>query len=279
MMSSSSFKKILEIKLTHEYFETSVSRAITMHFDSNTEALSRQFDMRLHHSGDGTYRLFANSESSTEAFLRRIKTETSSDYFEFYLHISDPNFYNFTQIPIHINPYYNYASDVIENTIEGNTVLLSPNSNNERANGEFASIKIYFKDILDNAVVEHLFLIAFKARATYWRYYIINSSQINLSHPKIKGNPEVSFNSPQHVTVENGQHALEFTTRKALKLSEAPNYKFSLFNGSLETNPSGEDSVTSDLIFSGLPSPNPANLKFAVENGIQKVFSLMYLYI
>ncbi|MDO6595320.1 hypothetical protein Q4512_00245 [Oceanihabitans sp. 2_MG-2023] len=269
-MSTVSYKKICTIKITHEYFNASLAEGVSLSLGWITEQIKNRFDIQIQTMQD-SLNIFINSEFATEAFLKSIESVTTNNYFDFNMVISDSDFYNYTNIPFGFIPSYLYASNAIENKSNPNTVELIPKPSAENSNDKFATIKIYFQDIIEASSERQEFLIALTARATFWQYHIINR---NLSNPSIQGNVDVSFGAPKQVVLKNGQQAISFTANKPLKLSQTPKYTFDLIDVKEENN-----QVITKEIFSGLPNASPQNLEISIEHGNQKLLSQIYIYI
>lgn len=272
-MSTVSYKKICTIKITHDYFSNSIDGNIQIFPGLITQQLLNRFDIQIQNT-QGSCNIYINSESSTEEFLSYLESVTSNNFFDLNMQVASPNFYSYTDIPMDSNASYLYESNASENSIDTNVVLLSPKANTAILNTTFAEVKIYFQDIIENPSEEHMFLIALKARATFWQYFIINNSQINLSNPFIKGDNEMGFHEQKQVTIKNGQEALEFTTKQPIKLSASPKYQFDLCD---RISKNGQ--TRTKKIFAGLPNPDPTNLSVIINDGNQKVLSPMYIYV
>ncbi|MBQ0788016.1 MAG: hypothetical protein KBT69_10980 [Oceanihabitans sp.] len=272
-MSITSYKKIFSIKITHDYFDSSFAESVNLTVGKETQRLVSLYNIKLRIVGYSCS-LFINSETSTEDFLNYLESVTSTNYFDFNIHIVDSSFYNYTNISFNSNPSYLYESNASGNSLDTNTTLLNPKVDTVSLNNEFAIIKIYFQDIMEAPSEGQDFLIAFRSRATLWQYYIINRTAINLSSPSIQGNSDVSFSGPKQVTLQNGQQAIVFTSNQPLKLSQTPKYTFDLMDVRVENN-----QVISKKIFSGLPHPNAGQLEISTENGNPVFSSPMYIYV
>ncbi|MBU2939240.1 hypothetical protein KO494_06785 [Lacinutrix sp. C3R15] len=100
-------------------------------------------------------------------------------------------------------------------------------------------------------------------------YDIINTSQITLSKPFIKGDVNESFHESKKVTLQNGEHAIVLTYKAPLKLLALSKYQFDLVDVQHEM---------SKKILS-LPALSSAHIRVITENEIQKKIAPIYIYL
>ncbi|MBW2937637.1 hypothetical protein KXJ69_05935 [Aureisphaera sp. CAU 1614] len=267
-MANQTYQLLFQIGLFHTYFESGSSEnAIDLIIENQTQRLFERYGFVLQKK-DSVFFLYHTHEGSLSDYLNEIEVASNRNFFEFKMVVKDDSFFGYTELPVDKQFTYLYESDNYRNSEILEDVILEPTET--PANTHFGEIKIYFKDIVASTLVVPRFDIQFKARATRWDYYIINTRDMNLETLSIETNEDFQFLGPEQVTIANGQGALKLTSGHILlPLSSKSKYTFNLitiYNGD-------QKSVI------GLPHANPDNLQTYQENGIIKFSSPMYIYI
>ncbi len=271
-MSVVSYKKIFRIKITHDYFSDLIDGSISLTLGLIMEELKKRFDIQIQNI-QSAYNIYINSEVSTEVFLSHLESTTSNHFFDFNIQVSNPNFYNYSDIPTDFIGTYVYESNASENRLDTNVTLLNPKINTTVSHNLLGEVKIYFHDILENPSGATTFLIALKARATFWQYDIVQSKLDRFSNLYVDGSFSNFFEGPEQVTLPNNKVAVRFITPQPLKLSEVPKYKFQLFG--IRTTASA---LNKNLNME-LPIPDGRFTITNNENRDHKVLSPMYIYL
>ncbi len=229
-------------------------------------------------NGVNGFELYVEAASSLNGWLENIQQATGEVFFDFDIECSNPAFINFTDLPLGEIVKLAYNSSITENTGTGNSLKLVETFSSNSQPGQLGKLRVYFKDItLSTAGSYNKYIISFKARATQWQYYVINRSGELMDNPVITGTPDIPFQGPTAVLLENGQQALLFSSgNKLLPLSIQPLYAFSLFNKFTASEIGPEDKTTLKTIIKCLPTPGE-NIVTKNENGEVMVFSPMYV--
>ncbi|MCK8480160.1 hypothetical protein [Psychroserpens algicola] len=276
-MSAVRYKKIFEIKITHAYFSTLIPEDLNILFGPITQDIIRRFDIQVKRTLSNCS-FYMNSESSIIDFINHLDSELTQNYFDFYIEIKSPYFYNYTQINLDTQQSVLYESRSAENTFTETSVVLNPIRHHLSSTDKFAEVNIYFQDIID--AVDAEFVIAFESRATYWQYLIIDRSDFHLKQPHIKSDQDITFQPPKLVTTQHGVQAFEMISEVPLKLSQQHHYTFSLYDVITDNFESpNESSQGLKKIINSLPGANANLITLKEENGKQKFLSPIYIYI
>jgi len=267
-MANQTYQPLFQIGLFHTYFENGFAEnAMDLLIGNHTKTLFEKYGFIMQNK-DGVFSLYHSHEGSLTDFLNEIEVATNSNFFEFKMVVKDSLFYNYTELSLDEQSTYLYESDNYRISEILEDVILEPTE--IPADTHFGEIMIYFKDIVASTLDVPRFDILFKARATRWDYYIINTRDMNLETLSIETNEDFQFLGPEQVTIANGQGALKLTSGHILlPLGSKSKYTFNLitiYNGD-------QKSVI------GLPHANPDNLQTYQENGIIKFSSPIYIYI
>lgn len=270
---NSQYKIIFSIQVFHEYFEKGICSCIAIQPNKATAKNINRYGFKINWNGN-TFEFYSNLYQNISDYLNYIQANSKRDCFEFDLTSSDSNFTLFTELPTNWANQFIYTSS---NTVyENQKLVLTAASIPSTNSAIIGSVKIYFKDIIAllSTNNECNYTIKYESRATQWRYYIINKSEIPLNNPEIVSKIPVDFEQAITVTLQNGNRALLFSSGKNLmKMSEIAKYQFDLVDRSTMSNQKGK------TIFKGLPNPSPKNISIEEENKEKIVTSSMYVYI
>ncbi|WP_204346429.1 hypothetical protein [Psychroserpens algicola] len=276
-MSTVRYKKIFEIKITHGYFSTLIPEDLNILFGPITQDIMRRFDIQVKRTLSNCS-FYMNSESSIIDFINHLDSELTQNYFDFYIEIKSPYFYNYTQIDLDTQQSILYESRSADNTFTETSIVLNPIQHHLSSTDKFAEVNIYFQDIID--AVDAEFVIAFESRATYWQYFIIDRSDFHLKQPHIISDQDISFQPPKLVTTQQGVQAFEIISEMPLKLSQQHHYTFSLYDVITDNSESpNESSQGLKKIINSLPGANANLITLKEENGKQIFLSPIYIYI
>ena len=267
------FNSIFSIQVFHEYFEKGSCNCLVFQPNRSTANLMNRYAFKINQNRNG-FQFYSSTSKSITAYLNYIEANTQQDFFEFDITSTDSNFTVFTALPTNWIGQFVYTSSNVHN--ENEKLILKADSSPNSTPNSIGSVKIHFQDLIAllNKTIECSYTITFESRATQWRYYIINKSEIQLNNPVIVSKTPIAFEEVTTVTLQNGNKALLFSSGENLmKMSEIAKYKFDLVDKSNTTNQTGK------IIFKGLPNPSPKKIGLEEEDGKKIVTSPMYVYI
>ena len=278
-MSLISYNKVFNLRVDHDYFSDGIAQGLIITPTVTTSTILDKYNFRLNLFSNG-FDFYSKDRENLAAFFTYVKAATATDSFEFNMSTSDANFYVFTDLPIEWQGIINYSSQYPENKKTDQQIELVGDLSQNMAINQVAHIALYFDDIIkaleQNTVVEYQ--IKFTARSTQWHYYLINSSQLDLTNVAIKSTPHIGFEAPQKVTLQNQQDALLFSSgAQQIKLSKVPEYKLDLIENT--TSEPVQSLTTYKTLFYGLPNASPDNFTVEQLDGDSIVISPMYVYI
>ena len=274
-MSRSNFQIAFNVDVSHSYFEHNICNCLRYSHGPVTRALARRFDLRIRKRVSG-FGFYINTRASLSSFLQYAAVATGQTYFDFEISASNPAFSFFTESPAGWLGRLVYDSNSGLNIHSGNIVQLVPEHVAGANAPNVGLLRVHFADMINNGSMQ--FTISYSARTTQWQYFIINSSAVQLQNPSVSGKTGISFTGPENVTMETGQQAILFTSgEKLLPLAEVPKYKFNLVNNSASNG--GQPASSTQVIFRGLPNPDPERIGTAMIGEAVRVVSPMYVYV
>jgi len=276
----SNFKIAFKLMVAHTYFEQGVCNCLQFIPDESTQKILNRFGFLIRNKVNG-FDLYSNSTTELPAYLTYIKKVAGQDFFTFKIKTNNSGFQSFTDLPVDWMGQILYDSQSITNVYDANTVKLTAALSADADNANIGNLIIRFDDVAKHADSQNgaQFNINYNARATQWQYYIINKSALNLNNTAVVGKFDISFNTPQQVTIENGQQALLFSSGGTMiPLSEVPKYKFDLVNNPILTDSINQNkSTATKTILKGLPTPDPRRFGLTSVDGKKQVSSPMYV--
>lgn len=242
---------------------------------SVTGVLARRFDVRIRKRVSG-FDFYINTRTSLSAFLQYAGSATGQTYFDFDISATSPAFNFFTDAPAGWLGQRVYDSSSVSNNRSGNIVQLIPAMIPGPDALCVSRLRVHFEDIINQGYTQ--FTISYAARRSQWQYFIVNASAVQLQNPLISGKTNISFTGPENVTIETGEQAMLFTSGENLiPLAEVPKYKFNLVNSSASKGGAGASST--QVIFRGLPNPDPIRIGTMMTGETISVISPMYVYV
>jgi hypothetical protein len=271
---ASNFQIAFSISVLHTYFEEDTCTCLRFNPGPAIKALSKRFELKQSNRIDG-FDFYINTRSSIPDFLAYAGKVTGYSFFDFEIETVEPTFNLFTDLPMGWLGQLVYQSNDNLNTRDGTVIQLHANRVPAASTTNLGTLAIHFEDIIQNGYTQYA--INYKARATQWQYFVINTSTVQLENPSISGKIPVSFDGPESVTTRTGQKALLFTSGdNLLPLSELPRYKFDLVNK--PARQTGQ-TLSPKVIFKGLPNPDPRRSGVATVGDDSRVVSPMYIYV
>ena len=270
---NTTYTSLFKITVAHSYYASGICECLHYTATADTKRWMEKYGMLLKLNTNG-FEVFTTTNQSIETHLNYIAQVSQNNYFAFAGITSDPNFYNFTNIPMDQLGVLSYTSDNNENITANETTQLAETFSSAAATQEAVSITITFNDIirLYKATNNVQFNIQMNARETQWKYYVINNSNQEFKQLAIQSDNDIQFSEPTAVTLQNGQNALLFSSETTkIPLKNTVQYTFNLIN--TKTTLTGNRTET---IIKGLPIPNPQNVQL---NNDHTIASLLYVYI
>jgi hypothetical protein len=212
--------------------------------------------------------LFIQDSSKLVSLLDYIQTVTGLSAFKFDINTSDPNFYNFTNLP------FNDLQSVSFSTNQKNSDgTLKINISNEAP--KLGTISFLFEDLKGD--LPKSYSIKFANKHTQWRYYVVQRSGINLSNPIVTGSDGSQFESPISTKIETGDSALLFVSSATIPMKERSEVTYNLVDKI--TVSTLDNSVKNRTIFKGLPISSPEAIMLDNSTVPPLFSSPIYIYI
>lgn len=281
-MMQSNFKTVFNIEILHTYFEKNICNCIGFEPCPATKSLIQRFGFVIRKQING-FELFADTRNDVTLLLNYIKTATNAACFNFDMRSTDGNFVYFTELPINYSGPLLYDSQCAKNITNAAGTQLSENFDNSNSAAHLGSLTIYFDDVINSLSSKKnaRFTINYTARATQWQYLVINKSNVPFNNPAVVSKTDIAFNHPEKVNLENGEHALLFSSGENLiPLSKVPRYHFDLVNnGYVNGSDFTKKALSQKMIFKNLPSPTPQRISITKTATNNRVSSLIYVYV
>jgi len=270
---STTYTSLFKITVAHSYYASGNCECLQYAANADTQTWMDKYGIILKLNTNG-FEIFTTSNQPIENHLNYITQVSQHNAFAFAGITTDPNFYNFTNIPMDQLGVLSYTSTNSENIATDETTQLAATFIKEASTQEAISITITFNDIIrfHNTNGNAQFSIQMNARETQWKYYVINNSNQEYKQLQIQSDTGIQFSEPTAVTLQNGQNALLLSSETTkIPLQNTTQHTFNLIN--TKATLSGNRTET---IIKGLPIPNPQNLQV---NNDHTIASFVYLYI
>ncbi|WP_298507635.1 hypothetical protein [uncultured Kordia sp.] len=268
------YTSLCKVTVSHTYYASNICECLRYQASQETTTMMNKYGFVLRLVNDG-FELYTSSNQSIETHLHYITQVSGATSFEFIGTTTDPNFSNFTNIPINELGVLTFASDqTVSNNTSDTKIQLTETFVTDTTADKTIAICIKFEDLirLQKTTSDISFLIQLQARETQWNYYIINNSNQEYNELAIEGSDKIQFTSPTETTLQNGQKALLFTSKTTkIPLKNEVTYTFDLVN--TKQTISGD---RKEVLIKGLPIPSPQNLQIQDDHTIA---SLIYVYI
>ncbi|MEM8584319.1 MAG: hypothetical protein AAGF87_08625 [Bacteroidota bacterium] len=302
------YLQLLSLHIHHDYYADGICRAIRLVPTQSAQQLLSAYHMRLVERV-GKVELYYQSEGNTVPFLG---SETQDFCLDFRLEVTDPLFYNFTDVDIsnlqqqgflsvwEINRDRLAAAEVFSGHVP-KMPPINQGENNQAAGGEASDRKIILQDGVDGRDFGLLRLVFplsggvsadwmnrqsipaiklnFSARSTTWRYYIISQSDSSAQTPiRIDGggtqmNGATFDLLPEKATLPNGQEAYVLQSSVPIPLRDRYDEHFKL---SVDEQVSGSGTP----INLDLPNASANQIKTFSSDGLPAgPYSDLYVYL
>jgi len=267
------YTSLCKVTVSHTYYASNICECLQYQASQETTTMMSKYGFVLRLMKDG-FELYTSSSQPIETHLNYITQVSGATSFEFIGITTDPNFSNFTNIPMNELGVLTFASDQTVSNTSDTKIQLAETFVTDTTAHKTIAISIKFEDLirLQKTMSNLSFLIQLQARETQWNYYIVNSSNQEYNELAIEGSDEIQFTSPTETTLQNSQKALLFISKTTkIPLKNEVTYTFDLVN--TKQTISGD---RKEVLIKGLPIPNPQNLQIQDDHTIA---SLIYVYI
>ncbi|WGH75698.1 hypothetical protein P8625_00620 [Tenacibaculum tangerinum] len=266
----SGYKKIVAVKVYHPYFYKGICKGVVYEPTVTTQTIMHKYGLKLQREQNG-FTLYIPSATELLSFLKYLSEVTAATSFTFRLTTLKTDFYFFTEFPVNEKGYYFCSTSNLVDKSK-NELVLSFKKEEDLSN-TVCKIQIDFTDLISSSVTNYI--VKFESRSTQWNYLIINNKSTYFEELHIEGTPTIQFSKPVDVTLENGQKALSFLSETtAITLQEKPKYKLNLIGKVTKLG-----THRTQMVYSGLPLPNPSVLEIVKQGTKHVIRSLMYVYI
>ncbi len=270
---STTYTLLFKVSVSHSYYASNVCECLVYNTTPETQTTFQKYGLMLRKTNDG-FEVYTTSNQATEAYLNYITQVAGQTAFEFLGTTTDQNFYYFTDIPMNEVGVLTFTSDQTTNNASNSNILLKETFVSQASTSYALQLSIAFKDIIQTQKTTNTvtYSIQLQARETQWIYYVINKSNQEYNQLEIQSTDEnIQFTAMEETTIQNGEKALPFSSQTQIPLTNEVTHQFNLIN--TKKTIAGE---RKEIIFKGLPIPNPQNLQIQNDHTIA---SLVYLYI
>ncbi len=271
-----SYSKMFSLEVFHSYYADNICRGFLYKPDTKTLEIIQRYSCIQNSTNEG-FELYSNTKNDFTNLLDYITKSTGVSSFTFQATTTQSLFYKFTDLPINSIGIVSYISNEIQSELSSNKIILKDKFITTKAANVVFEVTIRFEDLIQLYEKENTpnYQINFKARATQWKYYVINTTTKNYEKLTINSTTDIQFNVPEDVVLENGQKAQLFSLKNTvLPFSETPNYKFNLI-ATEEKN----GITRNKILIKGLPNPSPNQIQVNTNKKDALIASLMYVYI
>lgn len=260
----SNYTKVFSISIYHTYFNNQIN-TLVLNPNEETKRLIHSYGLKLMKS-ENSFQFYDQSDNGFNQLLEHIKQTSNIDAFKFDLISSDTSFYNYTELPIEFSGSIIFSSSNSSHNSTNDSMLLHPEFVENFASQKIGEVHLKFSDLISENPISYE--IKFKARSTYWQYYIFNRSEIKTENLHIDSHSNIEFSMPK-IALLNDNEAQVLTSKTLIPLHKTQTLKFDLIN-------KDNDSKT---LFTRLPSPQPNQIKISENDGETTMYSPMYIYL
>ncbi|WP_442266834.1 hypothetical protein ACSIGC_03795 [Tenacibaculum sp. ZS6-P6] len=275
-MLKSSFYKIVSLTVLHNYYTGNVCKDLKYEPAKESGDIINKYGFKIIITAVG-FELYVDRKENFSNLLNYITSTTGETTFKFHASTLNPLFYQFTELPINEIGITHFNTDNAIENVETNKLILTPSFRSTNSADYLFEFTIRFEDLikLNDEKKEANYEIKFEARATQWKYYIVNTTGQHLGKLSIKDTSGIQFSGPEQILLPNEQKAQLFSlVGDLLPFSEKPIYTFDLISNSIKNGVE-----RSKVVFKGLPKSNPKEIAINEELLSSKITSLMYVYI
>lgn len=272
-------ERLFQIRVAHGYFSSGVFESCSVSADADTQRLIDRYRL-LAGMSNGVFEVYASFRDGTAAFVRYLNELMDGEALRFLLTGDEAQFAYITDLPLDWVGQVKLSSKSGSSDNSGGIRLSQELSERivER-DGVLGVISIYPDDLQASGAADVCYLVDFTARSLYWKYYLVNRSNVRLQNPAICNRKQVRFDGPAPVLLPTGEAALRFVSGEMqFPLQQVPDVAFDLIDSFVP--PLQTDGKTVErCVIKGLPTPEPGQFGAALVDGKPYVFSEMYVYL
>lgn len=280
-MSTIHYKTLFNAVIEHDFYKDRISRSLSISPTLRCAKIISHLGLRIEAQAGGVS-VYCDAEQDVVRLLQQVRSEAETDCFEFTINSNDHGFYNYTDLPIQPRRQALYFSgagpdDADTNRCYLGQLIFAPDT--LEGDQPIAKLKIYFSDLpaihVGEAAVD--FVLVFKARSAYWKYYLVAQNPDELAGTEITDNDGIAFaQSSVRETLPGGQEAWVYSCQRQFVFSDTPKYLFDLVR-QVEDSGGGDGEAT--VLLKGLPSADPAELVVAQDGDAERVYCPIYVYL
>lgn len=261
------FDLVFRLSVFNPFYTSDACTCLVFSPDEATNKVMTKYNFKVRNITNGI-ELFAQDASKLGSLLVYIQTVTGLASFKFDVNTTDPNFYNFTDLPF--TDLQSLAFSTAQKNSDG---TLKINVANEAP--KLGTIDFLFEDLTID--LPKTYSIKFTNKYTQWRYYIVQRSGINLSNPSVTGSDGSQFEAPISTKIETGDSALLFVSTATIPMKERSEVTYNLVDKI--TVSTLDNSVKNRTIFKGLPISSPEAIMLDNSTVPPLFSSPIYIYI
>jgi hypothetical protein len=253
---------VFSISIYHTYFNNQID-TITLIPKDATKQLFHSYGLKLI-KDKHSFQFYDQSDNGFSHLLTHINESAGIDAFKFDLINTDSSFFNYTDLPINFMGNLIYSSTNTSNKIENDTVTLEPKFEENSNPLKLGEVHLKFSDLKSDNPAN--FEIKFKTRSTYWKYYIINNTQVNINNLSIFSHSDLEFDAPIYTTIKQ-KEAIVIKSKMMIPLNH--HSAIDLVNTEKQQK----------MVLTKLPTPSPNDIIISKNEGKSMVYSPMYIYL
>ncbi len=269
------YNKLIELGVYHTFFKDGKMKRLVLNPSPETQSLITKYGLSIKAMEHG-FTLFSSNSNEVGDILEYLKNNTETESMEFEISSKDPNFYNYTDLPLYSSNQLEYSNDADENLTDNGVLTLKSKSIEKLQTTFFGTIKIYFealKDHLSKGISEYE--IHLDARKTQWNYLVIASTPM-IGKLLIEGNSDLKFEEPTEIELMNGDKAQKLSSGSTLLPLQEDFIKLDLV---LDSSHHPQGRVKKEVLLPNLPNANPDKIGRLDTDKGKIATSDIYIYI
>lgn len=268
------YQALFTISFYHSFYTNDLWAGLTIEPDKETQQFLSKYNM-LWQVVNNEFTLYYHSVDSNPGFLEYVSSLREDDPLVIHFSVSESNFPIITDVPLSWKGQLLYSTKNAKSDVESSELLTEFSS---ECTGSTGKICLYFKEFLqENGTTKpKSYSIRMKARATMWRYIIVNRTGFPANQLRIKSSDGIVFSGPTEVTTPSGEVAWQFSSGlKTFPFSESPEKGFDLVQ---DMNVARNQYNT---LIKGLSTASRTNLQVdqAEGNNSESIYSAIYVYV
>ncbi|MEQ9405954.1 MAG: hypothetical protein RIM99_20350 [Cyclobacteriaceae bacterium] len=280
MSKSQKYIPLVDVLLLHDYYEDGIFSDVRVVPDKKTQTFMWNSGLLLRLTDVG-FSIF-RADSFNAGYLEELTEFFKDHHLRFQLFGETGEFTNYTESPLGKLVVYHYSNRKMED-LGGNEVLSPKMEPRLFSNSPLANIDLYLDEFLATGEIqEKNYTIAYKARSTRWKYYLLNIQEPEAEQMVIVDDDGKEFKGPTQIKLPTGKPAFEFDSGEHLyPFSEQPRKYCSLKKKALSIAGESEEG-DQEMLIEKLPVPAPRAITSIEENkdgDKQIACSSVYVYL